>query len=62
MTHAHPLDGVDLRSRVQRALDDHLDWLRTDVLPRADGEWAAGPERFEEMIRLRELERTMQRF
>ena len=24
MTHAHPLDGVDLRSRVQRALDDHL--------------------------------------
>lgn len=24
MTHAHPLDGVDLRPRVQRALDDHL--------------------------------------
>ena len=40
----------------RRALGDHLDWLRTDVLPRADGEWAAGPERFEEMIRLRELE------
>jgi uncharacterized protein (DUF885 family) len=38
------------------ALGDHLDWLRTDVLPRATGEWAAGPERFEEMIRLRELE------
>jgi uncharacterized protein (DUF885 family) len=38
------------------ALGDHLDWLRTDVLPRAGGEWAAGPERFEEMIRLRELE------
>ena len=40
----------------RRALAEHLDWLRTDVLPRADGEWAAGPERFEEMIRLRELE------
>ena len=40
----------------RRVLDDHLDWLRTDVLPRADGDWAAGPERFEEMIRLRELE------
>ena len=24
MAHAHPLDGVDLRPRVQRALDDHL--------------------------------------
>ncbi|MGC5583650.1 polyprenyl synthetase family protein [Ornithinimicrobium sp. W1679] len=24
MAHAHPLDGVDLRHRVQRALDDHL--------------------------------------
>jgi uncharacterized protein (DUF885 family) len=40
----------------RRALGEHLDWLRTDVLPRASGEWAAGPERFEEMIRLRELE------
>ena len=30
-------------------------WLRTDVLPRANGKWSAGPERFEEMIRLREL-------
>jgi len=40
----------------RRALDDHLEWLRSDVLPRADGAWAAGPERLEEMIRLRELE------
>ncbi len=40
----------------RRALVDHLDWLRTDVLPRASGTWAAGPERFEEMLRLRELE------
>jgi uncharacterized protein (DUF885 family) len=39
------------------ALADHAAWLRNDVLPRAaDGTWAAGPERFAEMIRLRELE------
>lgn len=28
MAHAHPLDGVDLRPRVQRALDDHLEHQR----------------------------------
>ena len=38
------------------ALQEHASWLRTDVLPRAEAEWAAGPERFEEMVRLRELE------
>ena len=38
------------------ALTDHAAWLRDDVLPRATTEWTAGPERFEEMIRLRELE------
>jgi uncharacterized protein (DUF885 family) len=38
------------------ALAEHAAWLRDDVLPRADSEWKAGPERFEEMIRLRELE------
>jgi uncharacterized protein (DUF885 family) len=38
------------------ALDEHATWLRTDVLPRAERTWAAGPERFEEMVRLRELE------
>lgn len=38
------------------ALEEHAAWLRDDVLPRAGGEWAAGPERFEEIIRLRELE------
>lgn len=43
-------------SATRQALDEHLAWLRTDVLPRADAEWAAGPERFEEMIRLRELD------
>ncbi len=37
------------------ALEDHAAWLRNEVLPRADGAWAAGPERFEEMLRLREL-------
>ncbi len=38
------------------ALEDHAGWLRTDVLPRATADWRAGPERFEEMVRLRELE------
>ena len=38
------------------ALEEHAQWLRTDVLPRASAEWAAGPDRFEEMVRLRELE------
>ena len=38
------------------ALDEHAGWLRDDVLPRATGDWKAGPERFEEMVRLRELE------
>ena len=31
MAHAHPLDGVDLRPRVQQALTDHLDRQR-DIL------------------------------
>jgi uncharacterized protein (DUF885 family) len=38
------------------ALAEHASWLREDVLPRATADWAAGPERFEEMVRLRELE------
>ncbi|MGI8998624.1 MAG: DUF885 domain-containing protein [Candidatus Limnocylindria bacterium] len=38
------------------ALVEHANWLRTDVLPRATADWKAGAERFEEMIRLRELE------
>jgi uncharacterized protein (DUF885 family) len=40
------------------ALADHAAWLRNEVLPRATAEWKAGPERFEELIRLRELEAT----
>jgi uncharacterized protein (DUF885 family) len=38
------------------ALDEHAAWLRDDVMPRAAADWAAGPERFEELVRLRELE------
>ena len=38
------------------ALDEHASWLRHDVIPRATADWKAGPDRFEEMIRLRELE------
>lgn len=39
----------------RRALEDHDNWLRTEVLPRATAEWRAGPEQFEEIVRLREL-------
>jgi len=39
----------------RRALEEHDDWLRTAVLPRASAEWRAGPEQFEEIVRLREL-------
>ena len=38
------------------ALGEHAAWLRDEVLPRATAEWLAGPDRFEEMVRLRELE------
>ena len=38
------------------ALEEHATWLRDEVLPRANGDWKAGPERFEEMLRLRALE------
>jgi uncharacterized protein (DUF885 family) len=37
------------------ALAEHAGWLRDEVLPRATADWKAGPERFEEMLRLREL-------
>lgn len=40
----------------KRALEEHATWLKDDVLPRATADWKAGPERFEEMVRLRELE------
>ncbi len=38
------------------ALDEHGRWLRDDVIGRAEADWKTGPERFEEMVRLRELE------
>ena len=44
------------RTATKAALAEHAAWLRDDVLPRATAEWKAGPERFEEMVRLRELE------
>jgi len=58
-------EGADasLTDRLRRAtdaakgaLEEHAAWLRDDVLPRADADWRAGPERLAEMIRLRELE------
>jgi uncharacterized protein (DUF885 family) len=42
--------------RTKAALAEHEAWLRDEVLPRATGDWMAGPERFEELVRLRELE------
>ncbi len=38
------------------ALADHGDWLRSEVIPSADGEWRLGAEAFEELVRLRELD------
>jgi uncharacterized protein (DUF885 family) len=40
------------------ALDEHVAWLTDDILPNAHADWRAGPERFEELVRLRELEAT----
>ena len=40
----------------KRALEEHASWLRTDLLPQAAADWKAGPDRFEEMVALRELE------
>ena len=39
---------------VKAALAEHGDWLRGDVLPRAVADWRAGPERFEEMVKMGE--------
>ena len=47
---------ADAVAATTSALEDHAGWLRTDVLPRAHADWKAGPERFEEMVSLRELE------
>lgn len=37
------------------ALESHDAWLRDEMLPRAEADWRAGPEDFEEIVRLREL-------
>ncbi|TMB85739.1 MAG: DUF885 domain-containing protein [Chloroflexi bacterium] len=39
----------------RQALEEHATWLRNEVLPQATTEWRAGPEQFEEIVRLREL-------
>jgi uncharacterized protein (DUF885 family) len=43
-------------SGAKAALVEHAAWLRENALPRAEDEWAAGPERFERLVQLRELE------
>jgi uncharacterized protein (DUF885 family) len=43
---------------VRAALDEHVAWLRDDLLPRADGSWQAGPDGFEQLVALRRLEAT----
>jgi uncharacterized protein (DUF885 family) len=47
---------TDAVAATKQTLEEHAAWLRDDVMPRATADWKAGPERFEEMIRLRELE------
>jgi uncharacterized protein (DUF885 family) len=54
-------DGVTQRleravERLKARLAEHAAWLRDEVLPRAEADWRAGPERFEQIVRLRELE------
>jgi uncharacterized protein (DUF885 family) len=43
-------------TRLRAALAEHAAWLRSDVLPRADAEWRAGRDGFEELLALRALE------
>ncbi len=47
---------TSVANATKAALAEHASWLRDEVLPRATADWKAGPERFEEMLRLRELE------
>jgi uncharacterized protein (DUF885 family) len=42
--------------QLRRELREHATWLRRELLPRADADWRTGPERFEELVRLRALE------
>jgi uncharacterized protein (DUF885 family) len=38
------------------ALDEHVAWMRAELLPRANGSWQAGVEGFEQLVALRRLE------
>ncbi len=38
------------------ALQEHAGWLRDEMLPNANADWRTGPEQFEELVALRELE------
>jgi uncharacterized protein (DUF885 family) len=38
------------------ALDEHVAWLRDQVLPRANGAWQTGAEGFERLVELRRLD------
>jgi uncharacterized protein (DUF885 family) len=38
------------------ALQQHAEWLRQEILPRAEADWRAGPEGFEHLLALRVLE------
>lgn len=43
---------------LRAALDEHVAWMRSDLLPRADASWQAGVEGFEQLVALRRLEAT----
>ncbi|KAF0242140.1 MAG: hypothetical protein FD180_4070 [Planctomycetota bacterium] len=45
--------GATLRART--AVQDFADWLRREALPRSKPEFALGPARFKELVKLREL-------
>ena len=40
------------------ALQEHVAWMRSDLLPRADAAWQTGPEGFEQLVSLRRLDAT----
>jgi uncharacterized protein (DUF885 family) len=48
------LEGAVAATRA--ALDEHLAWLRQDLLPRATANWQTGPDDFEHLLGLRALE------
>ncbi len=41
---------------LRAALDEHVAWLRSDALPRANGAWQTGREGFEQLVALRALD------